>query len=769
MRPTTSFRVPLLAVLGLVALLATVQSASAEEYAFQTEVSRVMDIIIHSLYKTKEIFLRELISNASDAVDKARFLGITDKSVFGENSHLNITIEADKENRWLTIQDSGIGMTKDDLKNNLGTIAKSGTADFVAALETAQNKADLDLIGQFGVGFYSAFLVADKVHVTSKHPKDPVQHVWESTDASKYSLYEDPAGATLGRGTRIRLHLKEEANKYLDEATLRDLIRKYSEMVQFPIYLRTTKTIEMPAAEKEPTADKDDAAAESDPSAETDADTDSPAVEDAEAENEPPKMVSQQVQEWEQVNTNKPLWLRSPGEVEDVDYSSFFKTFFKETEDPAAHIHFRGEGDSDFKAMLFIPKRPPNNLMTAAADSFLRNIKLFVRRVFITDELIDFLPRYLSFLKGVIDSDDFPLNVSRETVQKTRLMRTIKNKVVSKTLQQFRILANNETSYAPIYKAYSASLKMGVLEDTRNRLKLVRLLRFQSTANADGTMTSLDGYLERMRKGQKGIYFLTGNDIVQMRKSPYLEALVTRGYEVLLMDDQYDEYVTQNVNEYEDVKLINVGRGALEFGDEDDTVKEAEKKSADEFQPLTSWLTDQFKDFVDKTIVSNRLTTSPCALVAPEGGWTGRMQEIMDAQKAMLANSPSAFMFDYYSKQKKILEINPKHPIMVALLDRVEDDKADDADTRDLARSLLDLAMIKGGFPIKDLDGVSKRIETAVRLGLQVDLAAKANVDVKAAPSVEPVQPKVTSDPLAGGGEEDAEYVDAAAGDHDEL
>nr|ABU45371.1 Hsp90B [Blastocladiella emersonii] len=721
--------------------------AGAEEFAFQTEVSRVMNIIINSLYKTKEIFLRELISNASDAVDKVRFLGITDKAVLQDNAYLNITIEADPASRWLTIQDSGIGMTKAELKKNLGTIAKSGTADFISAVE--KNKDELGLIGQFGVGFYSAFLVADRVQVISKHPSDPVQHVWESTDASKFTLAEDPSGNTLGRGTRIRLHLKDDATEFLDQTKLRELVKKYSEFVQFPIYLRTTKTVEVEAEEPEtPAADAADAAEKKDEEAKEDKPVDDEmVVEDAPdaakadaAGDKKAKTVSEEVVDWEQVNVNKPIWLRSAADVPTEDYNAFFKAYFNDADDPAAHIHFKGEGGSDFKSLLFIPRRPPNNMFQADPQSFIRNIKLFVRRVFITDELIDFLPRYLSFIKGVIDSDDFPLNVSRETVQQTRLLKVIKNKVVSKTLQMFKTLARNATSYEPLYKAYASNLKAGILEDTRNAKKLTQLLRFHSTGAPvadDGRtyMTSLDDYVERMRKGQQGIYFLTGNDLDQMRKSPYLEALTTRGYEVLLMDESLDEYVTQSVTEFDGVKLINVGKGKLTFGDEDDAAKSAEKELADEFQPLTTWLTEQFKDTVDKTLVSNRLTTTPCALIAAEGGWTGRMQEIMEAQKAALANSPGAFMYEHFARQKKTLEINPNHPVMRALLERVEDDAADNDDTRDLARSLL--AWIKGGYPIKDLDGIARRIETAVRLGLKVDLDAKAKVDVKEAPVVE--------------------------------
>jgi heat shock protein beta len=709
-----------------------------------------------------DIFIRELISNASDAIDKARFLGITDKSILADSSHFNITIQADKANRKLIITDSGIGMTQDDLVKNLGTIAKSGTSDFLNAME--KSKDATNLIGQFGVGFYSVYLVADNVQVISKHPKSKDQYIWESNAESKFVVSKDPKGNTLPRGTQIILSLKEEASQYLEEPTLTKLIEKYSGFIEFPIFLHVTKTVEeeVPIEEEKEEAegkDKDakdvteskdsDKKDESDKVVkkedETKSDEDDELVikdeneKEEEAEKKPKtKKVSKEVQEWKQMNTKKPVWTRSPSEISDTEYNEFYQSYFKDWQDPISHAHFKGEGGSEFKALMYIPDKPSTSVLQLTADSGLRNIKLFVRKVFITDELIDFLPRYLSFVKGIIDSDDFQLNVSRETIQQSRLMRQIKSKVIQKVLGMWKQLAANETQYEKVYPVYSGYLKLGIMEDKSNQKKLAKLLRYPSTFSKDN-VTDLDSYLGRMRKNQKAIYYLTGNDVDQMRKSPYLEALTKRGYEVLLMHDGLDEYVTQSMPEYSKVKLQNIVKGKLEFGDEDDATKNEEKELADKYQPLTTWFSEVFKDHVDTCLVSNRLTTSPLALIAKEHAWSGTMESMMKLQKD--SNSQQAMMYNYYASQKKTLEINPQHPVITALLSKVEDGKAGD-DEKELAFALLDMAFVKGDYPIPDKSAFARRIENAIRVALSVDLSAQAKVDVKAAPEVEPVKPE---------------------------
>ncbi|ORZ38949.1 Hsp90B [Catenaria anguillulae PL171] len=717
-----------LGLLALTALLATLGGspnalAGAEKHEFSSQAAALMDILVHSVYKSQDAFLRELISNASDAVDKLRFLSLTDKSILEANPHLNITITTDAERKVLSIRDSG---------NNLGTIAKSGTREFVQELKKAQS--DSSLIGRFGIGYFLlCFPRGEKVQVISHHFNDTKQYVWESEGSETFEVYEDTQGPDLQRGTRINLFLKPEAKEYLQESKLKDLINKYSEFVDFPIYMSRIETQEIKGDD---TDDEDDLK-----------------VEDAEKKPEDDGMttITKNVTVWDQVNTNKPIWTRPPSEVTSEQHNEFYKSYFKQFEDPTTYVHFAGEGNTNFKALVYIPKRPEMNLMQTAPD-------------------LDRLPPSVPQLPPrVIDSDDFPLSVSRDTIQQTRLIKAIKTKVIAKTLQAIRTLSLNETAYAPFYKSFATNLKAGVAEDSRNKIKLVRLLRFHSTAD-DAGMTSLDGYVERMRKGQKGIYYLAGTNVVAMRKSPYLEALTARGYEVLLLDDPYDEHLAESIDTYEDIKLINIAKGKLEFGDEDKDGEELEKKLADEFQPLTTWMTELLSDKVEKTVVSNRLTTSATALVASGDGMSARMQELFETQiKAQVKNNEwMAQMWENAMRKKGVLEINPKHPVIKALLERVEDEKADNDDTRDLARSLFDLALIRGGYPLKDVDGISKRIESAVRLGLMVDLAAKPEVEVKDAPEVDPEAAKKVQERKDK--EEKSKEEDESESDvHDEL
>ncbi|RKO89123.1 Hsp90 protein-domain-containing protein, partial [Blyttiomyces helicus] len=517
--------------------------ASAETFKFETEVNRMMKLIINSVYKSKEIFLRELISNASDAIDKIRFLALTNKKELDSASDLKITIVADKEKKTLTITDTGVGMTKKGLKDNLGTIAKSGTSEFLTSME-GNATADTNLIGQFGVGFYSVFLVADSVTVVSKHNEDK-QYVWESTSENDFRIVEDPRGNTLGRGTQITLHLKEEALTYLNDKALRDLIHRYSEFINFPIYLWSSKT-----TSEEVPVDEDD-----EPET-ADADIEDVVDEDAKPKT---KFVEKTAWDWELMNENKPIWTRRPSEVNEEEYTSFYKTFAKDTSAPLSYIHFRAEGEVDFRAMLFIPKSAPASFMQSS-EEVLRSIKLFVRRVFITDEMSDLLPRYLAFLKGLVDSDDLPLNVSRETLQQHSILKVIRKKLIAKALEMFRNLATSDPEkYLEFYAEYGAALKVGVIEDRSNKNKLTKLLRFRSSASGE-EFISLETYVARMKQGQKQIYFVTGEDIETLKKSPFVEKLIARGYEVLYMADPVDEYLSQSLDVFDGRKFQHVGK-----------------------------------------------------------------------------------------------------------------------------------------------------------------------------------------------------------------
>jgi len=445
---------------------------TAETHAFETEVNRLMKLIINSIYKNKEIFLRELISNGSDALDKIRFLALTDDKALTTNPHLNITIKADKESKKIVITDSGIGMTKDNLINNLGTIAKSGTSEFLKAMEDEET-ADSSLIGQFGVGFYSAFLVADWVSVVSKHNDDD-QYIWESDAENGFKVFKDPRGNTLGRGTEITLNLREDALEYLDDDTLRDLITKYSQFINFPIYLwtTTTETVDEPIEEESTEAVED----------KKDEDEDEDDVEDVEDEEKKPKFkkVEKTVTKWELMNENKPIWTRKPKDITKEEYVEFYQAFARVSDDPLAHIHFRAEGETDFRCLLYIPGKAPQEFMTRVNEN-VSPIKLYVKRIFITDEMPEFIPRWLSFVRGLVDSDDFPLNVSRETIQHLPILKVIQKKVVSKAIEMFTKLQKNEEKYNTFMKEFGTSIKLGVVEDHTHRNKIAKLLRFHSS------------------------------------------------------------------------------------------------------------------------------------------------------------------------------------------------------------------------------------------------------------------------------------------------
>merc|ERR1712042_83696 len=461
----------------------------------------------------KEVYLRELISNASDALDKIRLLSLTDKSVLEATEELSIKIKADKENHVLHITDTGVGMTKDDLIDNLGTIAKSGTADFLNKLQDASSTDQFnDLIGQFGVGFYSAFLVADKVIVTSKH-NDDKQYIWES-DANSYSVAEDPRGPTLKRGTQISLYLKEESYDFLEQDTVRDLIKKYSQFINFNIYLwgSSTKTVEEPIEDE--VKDDEDEVKEED----KEEDEEGAVEEEKEEEEKKPKTkkVDKTTWDWELCNESKPIWTRKPEDIEQDEYDEFYKSITKDKNGPMTQTHFIAEGEVTFKSLLFVPNNQPSEQFNKYGQAA-ENIKLYVRRVFITDDFKDMMPNYLSFVKGVVDSDDLPLNVSRETLQQHKLLKVIKKKLVRKTLDMIKKISDDK--YAAFWAEYSTNIKLGVIEDTANRTRLAKLLRFTSS---NGKLTSLAEYVERMKDKQESIFYMAGSSKEEVEKSPFV-------------------------------------------------------------------------------------------------------------------------------------------------------------------------------------------------------------------------------------------------------
>jgi len=681
---------------------------SAEKHVFQAEVNRMMKLIINSLYRNKEVYLRELISNASDALDKVRLLSLTDKSQLEATEELSIRIKADKENHVLHITDTGVGMTKQDLITNLGTIAKSGTADFLSKLQDASSTDQFnDLIGQFGVGFYSAFLVADRVVVTTKH-NDDKQYVWES-DANSYSISEDPRGDTLKRGTQVSLFLKEESYDYLEQDTVQNLVKKYSQFINFNIYLwgSSTTTVEEPIdeEEEETPADEDYKPKEDDEEG---------AVEDDKEDEKTPKTkkVDKTTWDWELCNQSKPIWTRKPEEIEEGEYDEFYKSITKDKDGPMTQTHFIAEGEVTFKSLLFVPSSQQSETFNKYGQAT-ENIKLYVRRVFITDDFKDMMPSYLSFVKGVVDSDDLPLNVSRETLQQHKLLKVIKKKLVRKTLDMIKKISDDK--YDAFWKEYSTNIKLGVIEDTANRTRLAKLLRFTSS---NGKLSSLAEYVERMKDKQETIFYAAGGSLEEVKGSPFVERLLKKGYEVFYMTEAVDEYAISALPEFEGKKFQNVAKEGFSLDGDTEAAKARKEEVATKYEALMKWMgEDALKDHILRAEISERLTDSPCALITSKFGWTANMQKIIQSQTH---SKTQDMQRDYYLNQKKTLEINPRHPLIKELLRRVEDNP-EDKTAKEMAVMMFNTATLRSGFNLKDTVNFAESIELMMRQTLGVD------------------------------------------------
>ncbi|WP_448217018.1 molecular chaperone HtpG [Endozoicomonas sp. 2B-B] len=616
--------------------------AKKETLGFQTEVKQLLHLMIHSLYSNREIFLRELISNASDAADKLRFEALHNDGLLESDPNLDIRVDFDKEAKTVTVADNGIGMNREDVIAHLGTIAKSGTADFLQQL-TGDQKKDSQLIGQFGVGFYSAFIVADKVTVETRKADAPAEQAvrWVSDGSGEFTV---EGISKEKRGTSIILHLKDDAEEFADGWRLRNIVRKYSDHISMPILMVKQ---EMPSEEEEKEEDK--------------------------------------APEWETVNTAKALWTRSRSDITDEEYKEFYKHISHDFADPIKWSHNRVEGKLEYNSLLFIPAKAPFDLYNRDMQ---KGLKLYVQRVFIMDQADEFLPMYLRFIKGVVDSNDLSLNVSREILQKDPAVDSMKAALTKRVLDMLEKMAKKEEEqYAEFWKEFGQVLKEGPAEDFANREKVAKLLRFASTESKGSDQDqSLEGYVSRMKEGQDKIYYITAETHNAAANSPHLEVFRKKGIEVLLLSDRVDEWLMSHLNEFDGKQFADIARGDLDLGQLDDEGdKKALEESAKEKEDLLKRIKDALVDQIEEVRVTHRLTDSPACLVVGEQDMGAQMRKIMEAAGQAMPES------------KPIFEINPEHPLINRL-----DQEADEDRFADLCRVVFDQAKLAAGGQLDD-------------------------------------------------------------------
>ena len=665
-------------------------TVSTESYAFQAEINQLMSLIINTFYSNKDIFLRELISNASDASDKARYNALKDAAKHGTRDH-EIRISA-REN-ILVIEDDGVGMTRQEMLDNLGTIANSGTKNFMSA---AAEGADINMIGQFGVGFYSAFLVANTVQVFSRSMNEDVTYVWSSDAGGKFTISElssEDAGALVQYGTRIELDMKDDCTDYLTESTIRKIVKTHSEYVSYPVKLFTTRSEKVEV----PDENEDESPDDSEEGKITEVD------EDEAGKTEPePKYEDRVVEEWVLLNTTQPIWLRKPEEITTEEYDAFYKALSNDWESHLAVKHFVAEGSVEFKSLLYLPKRPPFDMFKSGKKK--KNIKLYVKRVFIMDDCEELIPEWLSFVTGVVDSEDLPLNVSREMLQQNNIMTVIRKNIVRKCIEMFQDLADKEdkTDYNKFYENFHQSIKLGIHEDEKNRDKLIKLLRFQ-TARHDAPR-SLSEYVNSAK--DDNIYYITGSSRKGVENSPFAKGCVEQGHDVLFMVDSIDEYMVQQIKEFDGKKLVNISKDNSLFQTQNEEIQNGVGKL----------IKDTLPDDIEKVVVSNRLGSAPCCLVSSEYGWSANMERIV---KAQTLSTPSQMMFN--NSSKKIMEINPEHPIIRRLQSSVTNTDMSESSRKDVVKLLFDTALLNSGYTQEDTSSFVDRVLKMMMAGMDME------------------------------------------------
>jgi len=627
---------------------------NAKKRKFKTEVQQLLDLVVHSLYSNKDIFLRELISNASDAIDRARFESLSDQAILEDDPEWKVKIRVDKDARLITVSDNGIGMSADEVEKNIGTIANSGTRKFLEQLQKTKGAIPPDLIGQFGVGFYSAFMVADRVTLVTRRAGDPEAGLrWESSGAGSYTMQE---AAKEKRGTDVTLHLKEDMDEYLEEWKIRKIVKQFSDFVEHPVTMDIQRE-------------------------ETPRDEEGKPLEGAEREV---------TIEEETLNSRKALWQRPREEIKDEEYNEFYKHISHDFQDPHEVIHWNVEGVTEFRALLYIPQRVPLDFFMPDAKH--RGVQLYVRRVFITDNCEELLPGYLRFLRGLVDSSDLPLNISREMLQEDRLIRVIRKNVVKKVLDTLAgMREKNRDKYVEFWQQFGPVLKEGVHLDLENREKLQELLLYESTKTEEGKFVSLQEYVERMPDEQKAIYYITGDERKALENSPHLEALRSGDCEVLFMTDPVDEWVVQGLMTYNEKPLKSVAKGDVDLasGEDEEAANKAREEAEGKYKDLVECVKDALGDKVREVRLSQRLTESACCLVSDEHAIGAHMEKIL---RAIHQDVPAA---------KRILELNPNHQLVETMRKLAEQD-AKHPKLGEYAELLLDQARLTAELTIED-------------------------------------------------------------------
>ena len=674
-----------------------------ETFAFQAEINQLLSLIINTFYSNKDIFLRELISNASDALDKIRYTSLTDNTVLGESKDLEIKLVPNKESKTLLIEDNGIGMTREELIKNLGTIAHSGTRAFIENINKTDANSSTNLIGQFGVGFYSAYLVADNVKVISK-ANDNDAYVWESSASGSFTVSKYEESDAVVRGTRIILTLKDDLQEYVTEQKITEIIKKHSQYCAFPIRCLVQRE-EDQEVEEEVKEVKEV----------TEGEKEGEVTEEVEASEPVQKTTTKiNVNKWELINKQQPIWTRPSDEVTKDEYASFYKSISNDWEDHLHVKHFSVDGQVQFKALLYIPKKAPYD-MFQAREVKQKNIKLYVKKVLIMDESDNLLPEYLSFIKGVVDSDDLPLNVSREMLQQNNILKVIKKNLIKKCVEMMSEISAIPDQWKSFYDAFANNIKLGVHEDTKNREKFIELLRFNSS-NSESDFTSFKEYVSRMKEGQNKIYYVTSDNLKAAKSSPFIEQLIKKKLEVLYLVDTIDEYMIQSIKDYDGKQLVCSSKDGFEL---DETFFTDEEKKEKE-DSKTEWkeTLDQMKSVLGQKVVdiklSDRLTTNPCVLCSDKYGWTANMEKIMKAQA--LQNPAAASMHNPFLA-RKILEVNPDHVIMKEIKKCVEEKK----DIKNTLEMLYWTTLLDSGFSLEEPSKYAKRVYNLIAQGYSVD------------------------------------------------